>query len=194
VAVTSCPELDAEVDGAQLIKLVDSTPSGAANIALSHLFDNVDLVLSGPNFGPNVGRLYGLSSGTLGAAMEGATMGYPAIAVSFDIPSKSYSPTDAQCEGATEAAIGVIESLWAEWGKAECYNVNVPLDATRDTPGRLTHFYRDNGGALFEKSFENTTASVPFMITKAMKAKLAASGHATAQVAKMKPQEAHDLL
>lgn len=122
-------------------------------------------------------------------------MGYPAIAVSFDIPSKSFSPSGEQCEGATDAAIGVIEDLWAKWGTstAEVYNVNVPLEATRATPVRRTHIDRDYCGAMFELSFDNT-ASVPFMITKAMKAELATLGHSEAEIKAMTPQEAHDLL
>ena len=90
---------------------VHGPPASAANIALYHLAPQCDFVVSGPNIGHNAGRYAGcclaslcladvcaftvsapsraahrasvLSSGTVGAAMEGVLAGRKAIAISF---------------------------------------------------------------------------------------------------------------
>ena len=61
---------------------VDASPAQAVEHALFELAPRpVDLVVSGINYGENVGE--GLAvSGTLGAALEGASFGIPAIAIS----------------------------------------------------------------------------------------------------------------
>ena len=61
---------------------VDGSPAQAVEHALFELAPrSVDLVVSGINYGENVGE--GLAvSGTLGAAIEGASFGIPALAVS----------------------------------------------------------------------------------------------------------------
>ena len=67
--------------------LVDGTPASAVQLGLFHLFPSsigkFDLVLSGPNYGRNATSLFALSSGTIGGAMEAATFGIRAIALSF---------------------------------------------------------------------------------------------------------------
>ena len=50
-----------------------------------------DLVVSGINYGLNVGRLWS-GSGTVGAALAAISRGVPAIAVSADYPLSSYRP------------------------------------------------------------------------------------------------------
>jgi len=62
---------------------LDAQPADTVLVALLHLLedDPPDLVLSGINFGPNLG--IGLhASGTIGAAITALLYGYPAIAVS----------------------------------------------------------------------------------------------------------------
>jgi 5'-nucleotidase len=62
---------------------LDAQPADTVLVALRHLLhdDPPDLVVSGINFGPNLG--IGLhASGTIGAAVIAALNGYPAIAVS----------------------------------------------------------------------------------------------------------------
>ena len=59
------------------------TPSDCVKFAVGHLLDNqVDLVISGINSGPNLGGEI-LYSGTVSAAMEGAFLDIPSIAVSL---------------------------------------------------------------------------------------------------------------
>lgn len=58
------------------------TPSDCVKLAISELLESPpDLVISGINAGPNLGADV-LYSGTVAAAMEAASMSYPAIAVS----------------------------------------------------------------------------------------------------------------
>jgi 5'-nucleotidase len=61
---------------------VDGTPTDAVKLALNVLCaDEPELVVSGINDGPNVGRSL-FYSGTIGAALEAAVLGMPTIAVS----------------------------------------------------------------------------------------------------------------
>ncbi|PID62932.1 MAG: 5'/3'-nucleotidase SurE [Gammaproteobacteria bacterium] len=62
---------------------VEGTPTDCVNIALSGLLDNEpDMVVSGINDAPNMGDDV-LYSGTVAAAIEGRSLGHPAIAVSM---------------------------------------------------------------------------------------------------------------
>lgn len=72
-------ELDANIKGAWS---TTGTPSDCVKLAISQLLESPpDLVISGINAGPNLGADV-LYSGTVAAAMEGASMNFPAIAVS----------------------------------------------------------------------------------------------------------------
>lgn len=63
---------------------LSGTPSDCVNIALEHLCpQRPDLVLSGINIGHNAGLSFIASSGTIGAALEGAFQNLPAIAASM---------------------------------------------------------------------------------------------------------------
>ncbi|MCA0403857.1 MAG: 5'/3'-nucleotidase SurE [Proteobacteria bacterium] len=61
---------------------VEGTPTDCVHLALSGLFNDIDLVVSGINEGANLGddTLY---SGTVAAAMEGRSLGLPSIAFSL---------------------------------------------------------------------------------------------------------------
>jgi 5'-nucleotidase len=62
---------------------VDGTPTDCVTLAISHLLDGrpPDLVVSGINFGGNMGVDVHYS-GTVSAAFEGVILGFPALAVS----------------------------------------------------------------------------------------------------------------
>ena len=75
--------------------VVDGTPADCVAVGLRHIpeADEVDLVVSGANDGPNVGSYILGHSGTVGAAVEAAFLGTPAIAVSgYD--RETYFPED----------------------------------------------------------------------------------------------------
>ncbi|MGM0502041.1 MAG: 5'/3'-nucleotidase SurE [Bacillota bacterium] len=62
---------------------VDGTPADCVKIAYEALVDEeIDLLVSGINIGPNLGRDV-LYSGTVSAAFEGVLLGVPSIAVSL---------------------------------------------------------------------------------------------------------------
>ncbi|MGB1840052.1 MAG: 5'/3'-nucleotidase SurE [Longimicrobiales bacterium] len=93
-AVTTSGTIDYESRG-DGIWMVDGTPSDAVALALVHIMrsDPPDLVISGANFGQNVGASV-MSSGTVGAALAAARAGVPAIALSVAIdPRQAESPT-----------------------------------------------------------------------------------------------------
>lgn len=79
---------------------VNGTPVDCVKLGLTQLLDGPpDLVVSGINAGCNVGVDI-IYSGTVSAATEGALMGFPALAVSFD----DWTPRDvyAQAEWTTD--------------------------------------------------------------------------------------------
>jgi 5'/3'-nucleotidase SurE len=117
---------------------IDGTPSDAVTLGLVHVLRDSppDLVISGMNFGHNVGANLG-SSGTVGAAITGARAGVPAIAVSVAIDSREadgatpFASTTAAFEPAAAFVVEVVRQL-AETGGAgilpprAVLNVNYP--------------------------------------------------------------------
>jgi 5'/3'-nucleotidase SurE len=120
---------------------LDAQPADAVMVALRHLLeeDPPDLVLSGVNFGPNLGT--GLhASGTVGAAIAGLLHGLPAIAVSAGMLFQEarenpplFPSTHGVLEPAANFTCSVIESLRASGGPGETLlprgimlNINYP--------------------------------------------------------------------
>lgn len=117
---------------------LDGQPVDTVLVALRHLLEDnpPDLVLSGINFGPNVGTaLY--MSGTIGAAIMASLNGVPSIAVSagmrFDEVGTTFPSTHNVLEPAAEFVCSVIESLQSSVGnngrllpKKVLLNVNYP--------------------------------------------------------------------
>ncbi len=103
-----------------------------------------DLVVSGINYGENLGT--GITgSGTVGAALEGASNGIPSIAVSLQLLGTdylSYHPIDF-------SASAYFTRLFAEkmltrpmQPDVEVLKVEVPHDATPATPWKVTSLAR----------------------------------------------------
>jgi 5'/3'-nucleotidase SurE len=100
---------------------LDAQPADTVLVALRHLLegDPPDLVLSGINFGPNLGL--GLhASGTVGAAITALLNGFPAIAVSAGMrfeearqTPRTFPSTLRVFRPAAEFTCSVIESLWS---------------------------------------------------------------------------------
>jgi len=95
---------------------LDGQPADTVLVALRHLLkDNPpDLVLSGINFGPNVGTAIYMS-GTIGAAIMASLYGVPAIAVSagmrFDEVESQFPSTLEVLTPAAEFVSSVVDSL-----------------------------------------------------------------------------------
>ena len=97
-----------------------------------------DLILSGVNRGNNAAENT-LYSGTIGAAIEGALQGIPAIAL-----SQYYGPNNANCDDPFEAAgkhgAACVQTLldhgqWGGDGYQMFYNVNFPPVPAADVKG-----------------------------------------------------------
>ena len=70
---------------------LNGTPADCVNFAIGNLLPKEpDLVISGINLGYNVTLPMILSSGTVGAALEGSLLGVPAFASSMALPEESF--------------------------------------------------------------------------------------------------------
>jgi 5'-nucleotidase len=120
-----------------------------AQAVLSALLDLVprppNLLLSGINFGENLGTGVTIS-GTVGAAIEAASFRVPALAVSLETPKEfHYQPSDT-VDFAVAAAVArrfaKIVLAGALPPDVDILSINVPADATPDTPWQITRVSR----------------------------------------------------
>lgn len=100
-----------------------------------------DLVVSGINYGENLAL--GVSvSGTVGAAMEAVALGIPALAISLETDKEqhlSYSNEVDFSNAAYFAALFAGKFLEKDFPEqANLLKVDVPRDATRTTPWRIS--------------------------------------------------------
>lgn len=101
-----------------------------------------DLVVSGINYGLNVGP--GITiSGTVGAALEAAANGIPALAISLDTDSKYHLSHSTDVDFSTAAHFTAYFSKLLLQHKlpsdVHVLKVEIPAQATPDTPWRITH-------------------------------------------------------
>ena len=121
---------------------VGGTPAQAVQHAIFELTPRKpDLVVAGINYGENLTT--GISiSGTVGAAMEAAMCGVPALAVSQETDSSffySYSKEiDFSVAAHFTAAFGRLLLEGESLPDVHVLNVNIPLGATPETPWRVT--------------------------------------------------------
>ena len=104
-----------------------------------------DLVVSGINFGANLG-IEVTVSGTVGAALEGAAFGIPSMAVSLEMDAVYHLTGD---DRADYAAAKTFTRLFADSlldlslpYDVHALNINVPRRATADTTWWLTRLSR----------------------------------------------------
>ncbi len=99
---------------------VDGTPTDCVKLALSVLcHEEPELVVSGINDGPNVGRSL-FYSGTVGAALEAAVLGFPALAVSRGKGGEGF-------EDAAEFAAGWAKRMLGKTAfRGQVLNLNLP--------------------------------------------------------------------
>ena len=99
------------------------------------------LIVSGINYGENVGT--GVTvSGTVGAAMEAAAMGYPALAVSLETEPRHHLSYSDEVDFSTAANFTAFfgRMLLEHTMPADVHviKVDVPCDATPETPWEIT--------------------------------------------------------
>jgi 5'-nucleotidase len=100
---------------------VNGSPADCVKLALNALLpQKPDLVVSGINAGLNTG-IHVLYSGTVAAALEGAILGCPAVAVSLQLYR------DMDFARAARLARGIIEQLLSNGlAPRHVFNINVP--------------------------------------------------------------------
>ena len=126
-------ESEAQVEGVEKVLGVEASPAFIVIAAMAGAFGpEPGLILSGINLGPNTGNAI-LHSGTVGAALTGATLSCPGIAVSLAAPRPTQFGTAAGV--ASQVLAWVLER---EVSPTLVLNVNVP-DVPLDELRGLRH-------------------------------------------------------
>jgi 5'-nucleotidase len=115
----------------------DGSPADSVILAES-FYDDIDLFVSGPNTGANVGYQSMLTSGTVGAAFEAAIRGIPSIAVSRQATSEEWfdstgATNDCEkiCEVTKEIAMRVLKRGMPDG--IDVLNLNFPSTITEES-------------------------------------------------------------
>ncbi len=135
-------------------------PADAVQIGIHGLFDEPPaLVISGINIGYNHGTAFLMSSGTIGAAVEGWVSGVPSMAVSTGTVGdwmrwKTEVMGPDAAAGWTrlaEVTVGVVDGVWNSgiMKLADVVSINLPFDTTDATPRRVTTVARVGYDRLF---------------------------------------------
>ncbi|KZT52837.1 sure-like protein [Calocera cornea HHB12733] len=149
--------------------LLEATPATCANIALHNLYPGeIDLVISGPNFGRNSSACFMLSSGTIGATLSSSLSHIRSIALSY---ATFHHPTPAEyTPPANTLSCRIINSLYSNWGadghglrngEVDLYSVNLPMIQALLADGGVeavwTTAWRNGYGRLFTPSAKKPT-------------------------------------
>ncbi|MCD4685921.1 MAG: 5'/3'-nucleotidase SurE, partial [Anaerolineae bacterium] len=124
----------------------NASPAQAVQHGFLELVDRPPaLVVAGINYGENVGTGV-TASGTVGAALEAASNGFPALAVSLQTTMAQHFSNDDSVD--FSAAIHFLRLFAARWlaadrpAEIDVLKLDVPANATPDTPWKLTHLER----------------------------------------------------
>jgi 5'-nucleotidase len=119
---------------------VHGTPADCVGVAVAGLDVSPDVVVSGCNDGPNLGAHILARSGTVGAAMEAAFLGFPAVAVSmydwdFD-PGGGWEPEYENFQTAARATADIVPEFVGNTllPTADYLSVNAPATRHVDDP------------------------------------------------------------
>ena len=136
-----------EVDGQPINAYqIDASPALAVVYALYKLTPRPPaLVISGINYGENLGSDVTIS-GTVGAALQGAVCGIPALAASLQTPKETHAEP---CDSIDFSTAIHFTRLFAQRMleaslpfDTDVLKLDVPDDATPETPWRLTRASR----------------------------------------------------
>ena len=144
----------AEIDRESFaVQTVAGYPADCANIGIHNLCPTPPaLVVSGINMGTNAGLAFALSSGTIGAAVEGFLSGVPAAAFSLELPKAAF-PLWRRERLVDPALVGLMDEAAAGGlpESADMVTVNMPASTSRESPRRLTGMARSRYGGLFTR-------------------------------------------
>jgi 5'-nucleotidase len=128
---------------------VGGTPTDAVIIGIfAKMPSKPDLVISGFNVGENLSTESVTTSGTIGAALEAATHGIPAIAISVEVREEAEKFDEIPKAGDLRIGKKLLRSLAKrilEKGLpsgVDLINVNIPYDADDETGIRITKLAR----------------------------------------------------
>ncbi|MHA1861028.1 MAG: 5'/3'-nucleotidase SurE [Candidatus Ranarchaeia archaeon] len=127
---------------------VDGTPAAAVLFAIRRPnAKKVDMVVSGINTGFNASVYNVFVSGTLGAAIEGALLGIPSIAMSMSAPSKYWfdvpdvsAKIGLHCQFARKIVHVLLEKGFPP--STDLININFPAEMDKKTPVYVTPLSR----------------------------------------------------
>jgi len=133
------------------VHAVGGTPAQAVQHGILEIVPTrPDLVVAGINYGENPGSGVTIS-GTIGAAMEGASFGIPALAISLETEQKHHYSHSHEVDFSTAAYFTrLFGCMLLDKSLPEDVNVlkvDIPCDATVDTPWVVT---RQSRRAYFE--------------------------------------------
>ena len=140
-------EMHRELNGTAVPALsVEGSPALAVRLALlCFLPRSPDLVISGINYGENVGGSVTIS-GTVGAAIEAASYGVPTLAAALETEPKYHQSQSAEVDFSVSASFVRRVSQWLlKEGmprSVDILKLDVPWAARTDTPIRVTRVSR----------------------------------------------------
>ena len=153
-------------EGFEIVAIEGGYPADCTNLGIHSLYEEPpEMVVSGVNIGLNSGLGFFLSSGTVGAAVEGWISGVPAMAFSMGRPGRdgawkrSAHGDDARERWERAAAISadvlrhVLEAGYPEG--VDLLNVNFPPDADIETQRVVTDLAVVGYGRLFSRVEED---------------------------------------
>lgn len=139
---------------------IDGFPADCVQIGSLGILDTPpDLVVSGINIGSNKGSAFATGSGTLGAAVEASNMGLGGIAfsamsvgdwhewVDWVYTADAVEMWTRLADVAADIVAGVLATGIPH--DVDVLSVNLPADATLDTPRQITSLGRTRYGSLF---------------------------------------------
>jgi len=138
---------------------IDGTPADCVQIGLYDLMEKrPDIVVSGINRGANIGHAMILSSGTIGAAMEGAIDGVVSIAASMTYPKdKKIDYFDPSSYVYFETASKIVAKIVKLLGSMDLpkgldvISINVPYGANEDAEIEITKPSLHSTGGIYKR-------------------------------------------
>ncbi len=135
------------IDGQEVPAVaIEASPAQVVRAALLLIATRPpDLLIAGINYGENVGAGVTIS-GTIGASIEGATFGIPALAVSLETEIQNHLTHNHAVDFTAAAAItrriaqAMLERPLPTG--VDILKVDIPQDATPQTPWRITRLSR----------------------------------------------------
>jgi 5'-nucleotidase len=140
-------ERDLTINGQKVAAYgVGGTPAQAVQHGVYEVSDRWPaLVVSGINYGENVGNGVTIS-GTVGAAIEAAALGIPALAVSLQVPQGLHTSYSREVDFATAAhftrLFGELMLNGTHFPDVDVLKIEVPTHATSATAWKLTRISR----------------------------------------------------